>query len=140
MVNINEDLQICAGGEKSNLKLTKNAKNVLDSMELKPSNPYVHSGKIRVHLRFKSEWTYSKYVHKLKVKVNVQSFKCIFFSGKDSCKGDSGGPLVSREFAGEPWYQIGVVSYGTGKCGVGEPGVYTRVDGYLDWIESKLKP
>ena len=58
----------------------------------------------------------------------------------DRCKGDSGGPLVSREFTGDPWYQIGVVSYGTGKCGVGEPGVYTRVDGYLDWIESKLKP
>ena len=72
--------------------------------------------------------------------MNVQSFNCIFFSGKDSCKGDSGGPLVSREFAGEPWYQIGVVSYGTRKCGVGEPGVYTRVDGYLDWIDSKLKP
>lgn len=36
--------------------------------------------------------------------------------GKDSCQGDSGGPLmlplpVTREF---PFYQIGIVSYGTG--------------------------
>ena len=76
----------------------------------------------------------------MNAKVFLPSFIQIFFSGKDSCKGDSGGPLVSRDFAGDPWYQIGVVSYGTGKCGVGEPGVYTRVDGYLDWIESKLKP
>ena len=61
-------------------------------------------------------------------------------TGIDSCNGDSGGPLVWRDFAGEPWTQIGLVSYGTGTCGVGIPGVYTRIDGYLDWIESKLKP
>ena len=60
-------------------------------------------------------------------------------AGKDSCNGDSGGPLVYREFAGEPWYQIGIVSYGTNTCGSGEPGVYTKVTGQLQWIESKLR-
>ena len=66
--------------------------------------------------------------------------KSYSFLGKDSCNGDSGGPLVYRELAGEAWYQVGVVSYGTSSCGAGEPGVFTRVDGYLQWIESKLKP
>lgn len=60
-------------------------------------------------------------------------------SGKDSCSGDSGGPLWINE-ANETSYQIGLVSYGTRDCGVGEPGVYTKVTNYLPWIESKLQP
>ena len=65
-----------------------------------------------------------------------------FISGKDSCNGDSGGPLIYREFADDPWYQIGLVSFGTSVCGGkgGVPGVYTRVAEYMDWIESKLRP
>ena len=62
------------------------------------------------------------------------------FSGQDSCRGDSGGPLVSRETSDNPWTQIGIVSYGSKQCGDGSPGVYTRVDGYLDWIEKHLEP
>ena len=61
------------------------------------------------------------------------------FTGKDSCLGDSGGPLVFREKSSEPWYQVGIVSYGTQICGIGEPGVYTKVEAYLSWIESKIK-
>ena len=60
--------------------------------------------------------------------------------GRDSCSGDSGGPLVIREFSTEPWTQIGVVSFGGNKCGTKNlPGVYTRVEAYLPWIESKLE-
>ena len=59
--------------------------------------------------------------------------------GRDSCSGDSGGPIVSREFADDPWYQVGLVSYGTSKCGTGEPGVYTKIQGYINWIGENLE-
>uniref|UniRef100_A0A8D0BZU6 Peptidase S1 domain-containing protein n=1 Tax=Salvator merianae TaxID=96440 RepID=A0A8D0BZU6_SALMN len=51
--------------------------------------------------------------------------------GKDSCKGDSGGPLVCN---GE---LQGIVSLGGFPCAVRlEPGIYTKVYKYLDWIQS----
>jgi len=60
--------------------------------------------------------------------------------GADSCNGDSGGPIAYREFSDDPWHQVGIVSYGTSKCGQGEPGVYTKIEGYLDWIAKHLEP
>ena len=43
--------------------------------------------------------------------------------GKDSCNGDSGGPLIQKaEGVGKPWFQVGVVSFGTSRCGAGQPG------------------
>ena len=59
--------------------------------------------------------------------------------GKDSCSGDSGGPAVFREFSEDPWYQVGLVSYGTKECGQGEPGVYTKIQGYINWIGENLE-
>ena len=67
-------------------------------------------------------------------------FVTFLFLGEDSCKGDSGGPLVYREGADDPWYQVGVVSFGTKKCGAGTPGVYTRVSAYMDWISKNMEP
>lgn len=60
---------------------------------------------------------------------------------KDACKGDSGGPLMGIIRTGPlkgQWYQEGIVSKGIG-CGVGFPGIYTRVARYTDWILNNLR-
>ena len=44
------------------------------------------------------------------------------FLDKDSCSGDSGGPLVKRTDNTTPWFLVGIVSFGTSKCGTGTPG------------------
>ncbi|KAK9730712.1 Trypsin [Popillia japonica] len=54
---------------------------------------------------------------------------CAFTAeGHDPCTADSGGPLVANG------KQIGVVSWGFGKCGSTKPTVYARVSSYIDWI------
>lgn len=61
--------------------------------------------------------------------------------GRDSCSGDSGGPLQGPTvYNGDSRYvQYGVVSFGVRNCGTqGFPGVYTRVDYYIDWILDNL--
>lgn len=60
--------------------------------------------------------------------------------GQDSCQGDSGGPLVLPIFANEqfPIYQIGIVSYGIGCARMNTPGIYTRVQFFVDWIQAKI--
>jgi secreted trypsin-like serine protease len=55
--------------------------------------------------------------------------------GKDACQGDSGGPLIFTY--GEP-VLVGIVSWGDGCGDSTRPGVYIRVDRYLDWIGEKL--
>jgi len=60
--------------------------------------------------------------------------------GRDSCSGDSGGPLIQQANTDTPWFLVGVVSFGTSKCGTGTPGIYTRVSAYIPWIEKNLKP
>ena len=62
------------------------------------------------------------------------------FSGKDSCIGDSGGRAVMKKCIDCSWFQVGVVSLGSEKCGVGDPGVYTKVAAYLPWISNNLEP
>lgn len=53
------------------------------------------------------------------------------------CVGDSGGPLVIRGEAGQ-MVQVGIVSFGEGTCAGPRPGVYTRVDAFLDWIKTTM--
>lgn len=57
----------------------------------------------------------------------------------DSCKGDSGGPLQTTQTHSSPVKIVGVVSFGVG-CGIGLPGLYTRVAHYIDWIGAYVWP
>ncbi|XP_038060536.1 kallikrein-14-like [Patiria miniata] len=60
----------------------------------------------------------------------------------DTCKGDSGGPLVCQSQDGR-WKLWGVTSWGGNQfCSQSPtdpaPGVYTRVDKFVNWIEKKM--
>jgi secreted trypsin-like serine protease len=51
--------------------------------------------------------------------------------------GDSGGPI--HQWLNGHWEQVGLVSFGR-KCAEAEnPGVYTRLSFYYDWINSHVK-
>ncbi|XP_063595466.1 clotting factor G beta subunit-like [Penaeus indicus] len=74
-------------------------------------------------------------VCKTKAKLPPDSNKvlCTLTPYKDTCQGDSGGPLVVR-IDEKKWVQVGIVSYGFECARPDNPGVYTRVSAYLDWI------
>ncbi|KPJ19500.1 Serine protease nudel [Papilio machaon] len=56
--------------------------------------------------------------------------------GKDTCQGDSGGPLLcTNPINIKQWYVAGIVSHGDGCARENEPGVYTRVSIFVDWIK-----
>ncbi|MCP5077704.1 MAG: trypsin-like serine protease [Psychromonas sp.] len=67
---------------------------------------------------------------------NSTTMICAGETGKDACQGDSGGPLVYND--GGSWKQIGIVSWGSGCASAGNPGVYTRLANYSDWIEDTI--
>lgn len=65
---------------------------------------------------------------------NMGNVACTLTEDKDSCAGDSGGPLMCVDV------QEGIVSYGGDECAVDStPGVYTRVDHYLDFIKDVIR-
>ena len=60
---------------------------------------------------------------------------CAGGKAQDTCQGDSGGALLNDELYNGRWAVIGVTSFGPQQCSKGlAPGIYTRVDQYLDWI------
>lgn len=80
------------------------------------------------------------FVSLAKCKASNSSYKnlgdhvfCAGEIGVDSCQGDSGGPIMYDATNGLK--QMGIVSWGVG-CGL-NPGVYTKVSDYQNWIEDR---
>jgi trypsin len=62
---------------------------------------------------------------------------CAARKGQSTCRGDSGGPLTLTN--GSPKL-VGIISWGKARCnGDGQPGVYTSVVAYSEWIQKALK-
>lgn len=54
--------------------------------------------------------------------------------------GDSGGPLFLGNDDNRRATLIGIVSFGPRRCGTAAlPGVYTRVQSYLDWVLDSIE-
>jgi len=56
--------------------------------------------------------------------------------GKDACQGDSGGGLLVQDPVSRRWTQVGIVSAGIGCARRDIPGLYTRLDKYVNWINN----
>ncbi|KAM8710794.1 hypothetical protein ACLKA7_017429 [Drosophila subpalustris] len=66
---------------------------------------------------------------------------CAGSSTVDACQGDSGGPLMMPQLDGSiyRYHLLGIVSFGYECARPGFPGVYTRVNSYLNWIQQILR-
>ena len=58
--------------------------------------------------------------------------------GKDACQGDSGGPLFFQPLAGSGAILYGIVSWGTDCAKARQPGVYTNVFYYKNWLQQQI--
>lgn len=62
---------------------------------------------------------------------------CAAHPQRSTCQGDSGGAIILTN--GAPTV-VGVVSWGKKRCsGDGQPGAYTRVGTYQDWIRQAMR-
>ena len=61
---------------------------------------------------------------------------CASHPQRSTCQGDSGGALTLTNGAPKV---VGVVSWGKKRCsGDGQPGVYTKIESYRDWIRQAM--
>ena len=73
------------------------------------------------------------------ITIDEKSQICAGLGQIDTCAGDSGGPMLSNELSPLKRYAvIGITSFGVECADPDYPGVYTRVDNYLDWIAQHL--
>ncbi|KAH0948456.1 hypothetical protein HN011_009680 [Eciton burchellii] len=59
--------------------------------------------------------------------------------GFDSCEGDSGGPMVIQRARDKRWILTGIISWGIGCAAPNQPGVYTRISEFREWINQILQ-
>mmetsp|Transcript_41933 Transcript_41933/g.47654 ORF Transcript_41933/g.47654 Transcript_41933/m.47654 type:complete len:704 (-) Transcript_41933:39-2150(-) len=57
--------------------------------------------------------------------------------GRDACQGDSGGPIFYEKEDGI-FEQVGIVSWGRGCAQRRYPGIYSRISGVIDWIQTEV--
>ncbi|XP_069487649.1 plasma kallikrein-like isoform X2 [Ambystoma mexicanum] len=85
--------------------------------------------------RISNEECQSNYQHqRISNLVTCAGYK---LGGVDACKGDSGGPLACQ--SENTWYLVGVTSWGEGCARQEQPGVYTKVSEFTDWILQTMK-
>ncbi|GFG39800.1 hypothetical protein Cfor_10575, partial [Coptotermes formosanus] len=53
--------------------------------------------------------------------------------------GDSGGPLKMTTTETKAYSIVGVTSFRQSVCMDSTPGIYTRVNKYVDWIDSIIR-
>jgi len=84
---------------------------------------------------------YTSFVKNPELVLISEDMLCAGDQHADACAGDSGGPLLyNTRWTSYRWTVYGVVSFGPKICGNAElPGVYTRVDKYLHWIEENTR-
>lgn len=66
---------------------------------------------------------------------NLQELKQEFVS----LQGDSGGPMVIQRARDKRWILAGVISWGIGCAVPNQPGVYTRISEFREWINQILQ-
>ncbi|CAH0718143.1 unnamed protein product, partial [Brenthis ino] len=61
--------------------------------------------------------------------------------GVDTCQGDSGGPLqvkIPLTEGDNIYWVLGITSFGVGCGRTNQPGVYSRMSSFIDWIEEQV--